>query len=232
MKRLIIADIHANLPAFEAILEDVGDFDEVLFLGDLVMCGPNPAECIDLLQSLKTIGIIGNHDLEVLDMKDSPVLDIFQSWASWTLSQLSSKHLDYLQSLPETAVVNIAGKKAKMIHALTYDKYLLPSIEDEELFRYMENCSEEIILCGHTHRLIDRTIKGKRFISVNAVGQPKDSNCQAGYTIESDGVFEHKRVDYDIAKYIDDVQKIAFPKPYIKRWINFIKTGYDPEWTE
>ena len=50
MKRLWIADIHANLPAFEAVLADAGAVDDIVFLGDIVGFGPNPAECIELLR--------------------------------------------------------------------------------------------------------------------------------------------------------------------------------------
>ena len=64
MRYLIISDIHANLAAFEAVLEDAkGLYDEVWCLGDMVGYGPNPNECVELLQTLDHICIAGNHDL-------------------------------------------------------------------------------------------------------------------------------------------------------------------------
>ena len=61
MRRLWLADVHANLPAFEAVLADAGPVDEVLFLGDIVGYGPNPRECIDAVMKC-SVCLLGNHD--------------------------------------------------------------------------------------------------------------------------------------------------------------------------
>ncbi|MBU0606911.1 MAG: metallophosphoesterase family protein, partial [Armatimonadetes bacterium] len=69
MKRLWIADVHANLPAFVAVLADAGAVDEVIFLGDVVGYGPHPAECVDLLARLQPQAVLGNHDAAVLALQ-------------------------------------------------------------------------------------------------------------------------------------------------------------------
>ena len=66
MKRLIIADIHSNLPALEAVLESSPPVDEIVFLGDIIGYGPHPRECVDVLMSLKARAILGNHDRNIL----------------------------------------------------------------------------------------------------------------------------------------------------------------------
>ena len=72
MKRLLLADIHATLPAFEAVLAAAEDVDEIVCLGDVVGYGPHPAACVELLMSLGAKSVVGNHDLEVVitDVRD------------------------------------------------------------------------------------------------------------------------------------------------------------------
>ena len=67
MRRLILTDVHAVLPALEAVIKDAGSVAEVIFLGDLVAFGPHPADCVELMASLDPIGVRGNHDQAVLD---------------------------------------------------------------------------------------------------------------------------------------------------------------------
>jgi predicted phosphodiesterase len=232
MKRLIIADIHANLPALEAVIKAAGPVDQILFLGDIIDYGPNPVECVDLLIKLNAEGVIGNHDLGVLTQQQDQEqkTDSFV-WGAWTFSQLSTKHLEYLNSLPVSMTVDVAGIVAKAVHAVSYKKYLSPSMEDCELSTYLEGHHEKIILCGHSHKLIDRQINNQRLISIYSVGQPKDSNNQAGYTIEEDGIFEHKRVEYNLQAMLEDVKKIGMPSSFEERWLNFMKKGEDSEWS-
>jgi predicted phosphodiesterase len=73
MKSLIVADIHANLAALEAIPMKEGSWDTFIFRGDAVMAGPNPDEVLSLLSSLDGIYIMGNHDWEVLKLDTDEV---------------------------------------------------------------------------------------------------------------------------------------------------------------
>ena len=70
MKYLILADVHANLPALEAVLDHETDWDEVLFLGDAVGYGPHPDEVLDLHSALPGTFVMGNHDRAILDPPD------------------------------------------------------------------------------------------------------------------------------------------------------------------
>ena len=101
MKRLWIADVHANLPAFEAVLQNAGTVDEIVFLGDIVGYGPHPSACIDLLKHLQPKAVLGNHDASVLALGrraarySRPV-----NWDEWTHDQLNDSQLSYLAALP------------------------------------------------------------------------------------------------------------------------------------
>lgn len=73
MKRLWLADVHANLPSLKAVLQDSGDCDEVVFLGDIIGYGPHPAECVDMLMRINPCAVIGNHDKAILKLKNKDV---------------------------------------------------------------------------------------------------------------------------------------------------------------
>ena len=101
MRYLIISDIHANLAAFKAVLDDAeGKYDKVWCLGDLVGYGPDPNECIELLTSLDHLGIAGNHDWAVLGKLD---VDDFNPDARhvslWTRDVLTESNVQFLQKL-------------------------------------------------------------------------------------------------------------------------------------
>ncbi len=90
MKTLIVADIHANLSAFEAILNKESSWDTFIFLGDAVMAGPSPDEVLSLLLSLDGIYIMGNHDREVLELDpDADTANPHRKWAQWHRKNIS-----------------------------------------------------------------------------------------------------------------------------------------------
>src|SRR5512145_2622602 len=107
MNVLIISDIHANLTALEAVLQDAvssasGGFDSVWCLGDVVGYGPDPAQCIDRLRQLPNLTcVMGNHDAAVLDQIDAAAFNPEARLAlRWTLDKLSKKDLKFLSELP------------------------------------------------------------------------------------------------------------------------------------
>ena len=106
MRYAIISDIHANLAAFTAVLEDIegkGGVDEIWCLGDIVGYGPEPSRCIELLRRRRHVCIAGNHDLGAINKIP---LASFNPQAAvacrWTTTQLSESDVAYLESLPLT----------------------------------------------------------------------------------------------------------------------------------
>ena len=105
MRYAILADIHGNLVAFKAVLQDIekrGGFDKIWCLGDVVGYGPEPHACIGLLQQYDHICIAGNHDWAAIDLIDT--LDFNEDAAlanQWTAQQLTGEDKDYLKSLPQ-----------------------------------------------------------------------------------------------------------------------------------
>ena len=148
MRYLLVSDIHGNLQAFEAVLQDAPPGLPVWCLGDLVGYGPNPNECIELLQSLDHECIVGNHDWAAMNKVD---LNDFNPDAKqavqWTQEQLTPASVAYLESLPATLVKGaftlVHGSPREPI----WEYILYPPIACTN-FAYLEtpHC-----LVGHTH---------------------------------------------------------------------------------
>ena len=90
MNRLWITDVHANFPAFESAVRDAGKVDEVVFLGDVVGCGPHPAECINLLMQLNPKAIQGNHDAAIVAIRGHALRELDPvDLNEWSFDQLN-----------------------------------------------------------------------------------------------------------------------------------------------
>ena len=232
MRRLWIADVHANLPAFEAVLADVGAVDDVVFLGDIVGYGPHPSDCIDLLRQLDAKVILGNHDAAILALK-SPTAEDFKPfvWDEWTLEQLDESQLSYLANLPTEMRVDLSGTDVQIMHQPSGVPYIHPDMPDALLTELLQNVTWPVIFCGHSHRQIDRTVNGCRYVCIPPVGQPRNNDPRAGYAVEKDGILAFHFVPYDIERVVVDIQRIVLPEKFCDRWISFLRTGYDIDWS-
>ncbi len=232
MKRLWIADVHANLPALEAVLADAGAVDEVVFLGDIVGYGPHPAECIGLLMGLQPQAVLGNHDAAVLALRGSaeawagPL-----NWDAWTAAQLGEGQLDWLVALPNSLTLSVCGQSALARHHVPGAPYLHPAMPDEVMAAHVGELPAPLVLVGHSHRALDRTLPGHRLVCLPPVGQPRNGDPRAGYAIEEVGALAFHYAAYDVERTARDTQRIGLPEPFCRRWLTFLRTARDPEWS-
>ncbi|NOZ82388.1 MAG: metallophosphoesterase, partial [Euryarchaeota archaeon] len=98
MHLCIISDIHANLPALEAVLDEAPKV-RLIHAGDVVGYNPYPAEVIELLQEKRIASVLGNHDYAVLTGDTSAFNPVAARAVAWTRSVLKQEHLEYLSSL-------------------------------------------------------------------------------------------------------------------------------------
>ena len=232
MRRLWLADVHANLPAFEAVLQAAGAVDEVVFLGDIVGYGPHPAACVDRLQRLQAKAVLGNHDASALASARSSAIGSHPlDWDAWTHNQLSAAQLSYLTSLPAELRVVSCQVTIQVRHHIPGAPYFHPAMPDGVLAGYLEAVSGAVVFCGHSHRRIERSVGSRRLVCVPPVGQPRNGDPRASYVLESDGVLEFGLVPYDIESVVSDVQRIGLPDEFCRRWVSFLRTGYDREWS-
>lgn len=226
MRVLILSDLHANLPATEAVLAHAHEdgWDTTLVLGDLVGYGADPAAVIDVVRGLRNLTIIrGNHDKVAAGMEDPIDFNtVARQAAEWTIGQLDAEHAEYLRALPRGPLtVESLAADVVICHGAPFDEdYYLFDVDDAAAALGASGAA--LVLCGHTHlqlafrqtaegrnhvvtRIDDQRIvltDGERLlVNPGSVGQPRDGDARAGYaTLDTvEGVLTLHRVDYDIA---------------------------------
>lgn len=232
----IISDIHSNVEALRAVLQEFEDrhVEKIICLGDIIGLGSRPDECVALLQenSDKILcAVRGNHENYLL--KELPVhnhgdktkaklpkeiLDLFR----WNHRQIVESSLNYLKKLPEYAIVEVEGTKIFVSH---YPKendvyrqfYYKPNLkESEEIFAGYD---ADVYLYGHTHiRNLQQSKSGKLYINPGSVGCPigTDSASAGILDVEKDKItYEQLDIVYDIETVIDDMLQHSSEVPAI-----------------
>lgn len=230
MRLAIISDIHGNLEALTAVLQDTDrrSVDEVICLGDIVGYGPDPAACLDIIRRRKIRSLMGNHDQAVFD---PDLRTTFSSTArtaiEWTAPRLDDADHTFLRSLP--LVEERHG--LTLVHASPrnpedYD-YIL---DDVDASRHFGSFETPLCFVGHTHQPeIFREDLGPRIVqagsrcivNVGSVGQPRDGDARAGYGILDPGAvtFEFVRVAYDIPATTEKIYKAGLPAQLAERLV-------------
>jgi diadenosine tetraphosphatase ApaH/serine/threonine PP2A family protein phosphatase len=238
MKYLIIADIHSNIEAFEAVLEDAqnhGGFGHTWCLGDVVGYGPDPAACIKLLKRLDPVCVCGNHDLAAVGKID---IGDFSSEAAranrWTARQLCDAEREFLLGLPEMLVKDdftlVHGSPRQPIW-----EYIAHVFTATENFKHFDT---RFCLAGHTHvpfvfaedgREISQGLlqdgdllmlgDNRLIINPGGVGQPRDGDPRASYAVyDSEEIVIHNyRVSYDIGATQEKMEQAGLPAALVSR---------------
>ncbi len=237
MRYLIISDIHANLTAFQAVLEDAGYYDYVWCLGDVVGYGPDPNECVELLRSLPHLSLAGNHDWAALGRLDIRTFNADARKAVlWTREMLSPENRAYLEELPTTFILGdftlSHGSPREpiweyildpLIAALNFQAFstqycLVGHTHTPVLFRELrENGGCEVVMPKYRERI---PLDDSRYIiNPGSVGQPRDSIPDAAYAIldTTSGTWEHRRVPYNIDAVQQRMRKHGLPDRLIMR---------------
>jgi diadenosine tetraphosphatase ApaH/serine/threonine PP2A family protein phosphatase len=242
MRCLIISDIHSNLAAFEAVLQDVEQrrtrYDIVWCLGDVVGYGPDPNECIELLRTLPHICLAGNHDWAVLGKLGIETFHENAAFAvEWTRARLTAPNLTYLRARPDKDQQG----EFLLVHASPREpiwEYVLDVNVAEENFGYMTSMCA---LVGHTHVPVLFVKDGRTqvvhaamaspgspialkhgsnyIINPGGVGQPRDGDPRAAYAVldTSALTWTQFRIEYPIRHTQDKMRAEGFPNRLIER---------------
>jgi predicted phosphodiesterase len=238
MRSAILADIHSNLAALTAVMDDIaakGGVDEVWCLGDIVGYGPEPAACIDLIRTIKAVCVAGNHDLGAAGKLDVQTMNSSAVQACrWTVEHISTTDILFLSELPAT----LKRGDFTLVHASPRDpvmEYVLSTSVAEQNYELFDT---KYCLVGHTH--IPEAFKlengaalaiglkpgiglvtgtARMIINPGAVGQPRDGDPRAAYGIyDSEGqMFRLYRVDYNITATQDKMMEVGLPVPLVAR---------------
>ncbi|MBM3213184.1 metallophosphoesterase family protein, partial [Candidatus Poribacteria bacterium] len=225
MKVALIGDIHANLPALEAVLVDAykRGVEVIWNVGDLIGYGAFPDEVVGKLQNENVLSILGNYDIKVLKVKKKK--DEWKSrippekWFAfnWAYDNLSEANMEYLSSLHETVSLDVEGKKVLLVHGSpeSNEESIGPDTPDERLMELSTRANANIIICGHSHKPFARKFNNVWFINTGSVGRPGDGDPRACYVIMQ---IRHRffqlryyRVEYDIDKAVSAIREKGLP---------------------
>jgi predicted phosphodiesterase len=214
MRILLLADIHANWAALDAIREP---HDVCVCLGDLVDYGPDGAACVDWVRSHAHYVIRGNHDHAVAQNINGSGDDGYRYLARATRplmwEQLSTEQRTYLARLPVSLDVTLGDTHFHFVHATPrdpLDEYLLDDVPQWE--RRLRGTHAQFVCVGHTHRQFDIHANGCRVVNPGSVGQPRDGDPRAAYAVVEGGQVELKRVEYPIDRTISALAAASIPE--------------------
>jgi predicted phosphodiesterase len=210
MRIAIIADIHGNLAALEAVLERVGQLkvDHLVVAGDIVVGAPDSLGCWERVKGLGCPVLRGNHERYVFDLGPERAKP---EWGSrqfgpvqWAAAQLGDTHRRELAALP--AMLRLPGAEDLVIvhgSARSDNDLIFPYTSDEEIAPMFPGTSERWIVRGHNHYAGVRLWGERRIVTVGATGLPLDGTVKAQFTVmdQSGGDWrvEHHVVAYDVA---------------------------------
>jgi predicted phosphodiesterase len=223
MKVAAIYDIHANLPALEAVLEDIrqGKVDRIVVGGD-VFPGPMPQETIQYLLDLEIPiqFLCGNGDREVLAQMTGVETEWYRAapeqWREpvrWTAQQLGPELELLLASWPKTLSTEIAGiGEVLFCHATPRnDTECFTGLTSEDrLLPVFGGVAAQLAVCGHTHMQFDRTIGKIRVVNAGSVGMPF-GEPGAYWLLLGPGV-QLRHTPYDLVKAADRIRATKYPQ--------------------
>jgi predicted phosphodiesterase len=222
MQVAAIYDIHGNLPALEAVLQDIrqAEVDHLLVGGDVVP-GPMPRETLACLLNLRipVQFIYGNGEVAVLEQMagrdPAAVLEQYRPIIRWTAQQLHPEYERLLAGWPKTLRVDIPGLgEALFCHATPRDENecftrLTP---EDRLLPIFEGLDVPVVVCGHTHMQFDRMIGKTRVINAGSVGMPFGAPG-ADWLLLGPGV-HLRHTSYDLAKAAERIRETDYPQAH------------------
>ena len=223
MRVAALYDIHGNLPALEAVLQDIrrADVDHVVVGGD-VFPGPLPTETFECLLDLEVPvqWIHGNGDREVLAQMAGTHTDWYRTapeeWREpvrWTAQQLEPEHERLLAGWPTTCRVEIRGVGDVLFCHGTprSDTEIFTRLTPEDrLVRLFEGLHASLVVCGHTHMQFDRTIGAVRVVNAGSVGMPFGKPGACWLLLGPDVQLRH--TPYDLAKAAERIRDTQYPQ--------------------
>jgi diadenosine tetraphosphatase ApaH/serine/threonine PP2A family protein phosphatase len=223
MRYLVISDIHANLEALEAVMADVGTFDQALVLGDVIGYGADPNAVVERLRGMGKVTFIrGNHDKVGTGLETVGGFNHLARQAiQWTAATLTDLNRMWVATLPQGPVQ--VDDLVEICHGSPFDEdvYIFDELDVRQAFA---SARRPVCLFGHTHvpaaiRLTGSTLQplamtrgtpfeltlepGSRYlVNCGAVGQPRDGDPRAGYgVVDTDArTLTNNRLAYDVPR--------------------------------
>lgn len=212
MKVAVIADIHSNRPALEAVLRGIGDVKEIYCLGDLVGYNPFPDEVVEKVRERGVRCVLGNHDHAVVTGNVFGFNPYAARAVLWTRKKMKEKNIAYLASLPlelRNSFYMVHGSPRRCL-----EEYVALDYPDEVLKSFFVMAQRSIVALAHTHVPYVRRLGDRLLFNPGSVGQPRDHDPRASYALldVDKRQVEIKRVRYDVEDVVEAVTREGLPR--------------------
>jgi predicted phosphodiesterase len=208
----VVSDIHGNLPALEAVLDDLHAMapDQVIVNGDIINRGPQSVECLQRICALGWAVVFGNHEEYALKRIDGEVPAPWHTrfWEPFqrVAEALSADEIAYLRALPRDYVVDVPSLPAlRIVHGSmrALNDALGYWMSDAELLEAVDGAPEPIVIGAHSHRTFERRVGTRWLLNSGSVGAPFNGDPGAQYVLmtaaNGDWKAEFRSVSYDRA---------------------------------
>ena len=229
MKIAVISDIHGNMEALNAVMEDIRkrECQRIFVLGDYAMAGPEPAETVEYFMRKRNTPLFtmlqGNTDLMIADYSEEIYNSVKEKAPIMAMAlktdakALSPEEKQFLKELPIQLEAEEEGVKFLLVHGSPRknNEDILPDTPMEEVEKMIANVDADVVLCGHTHIPCGfQTSTRKTVINVGSVGRPftpEPKSCYLTIKVEAGKcVFEHHFVAYDNERAAEKLKKREF----------------------
>ena len=247
MRYALLSDVHANLPALEAVLTDIdargASIGATYHLGDLVGYAPWPNETTALLRVRGIPGVSGNYDSTVATTykhcgckyEDPHQEALSHESYAWTLAHVSVATKAYLGTLPFRIDArplggHVSGPTVALVHGTpTLNPVYWTEDRPDSFCTKMAELAGlragDVLAFGHTHKPWHRVVEGVHFVNTGSVGRPKDGDWRAGYVLldvgDGDVGVEFVRVEYDIEYAMRAIRSSELPHEFAE----YLRTG-------
>ena len=222
MRIAIISDIHGNLTALQAVLQDLGQqppVDQLIVAGDLCLNGPSPREALERVRALDCPVIQGNTDLEIVTQAPQKG-EKKRTTVGWTREQIGEDGIAYLESLPFShRISNPQGSDILIVHAnpLNLEDAIFPNSSDAALHLLLGEVDTGVgaLAFGHLHIAYTRSWRHLLLVDVGSCGLPRDEDHRAAYAIldwqDNGWQAEIRRVPYDVQEVVKQLKTCGIP---------------------
>jgi putative phosphoesterase len=220
MRVAAIYDIHGNLPALEAVLQEIRQekVDHIVVGGD-VLPGPMPRESLECLRNLDAPAhfIYGNGEVAVLQQmsgtEPAAVPQAFRPIIRWTAEQLDLAHQHWLSTWPKTVTLEIGDLGSVLFfHATPQNEndIFTRLTPDDRLVPLFENLHAAVVVCGHTHMQFDRTVGRSRILNAGSVGMP--FGAPDAHWLLLGPHIQFRQTTYNLASAAERIRSTTYPQ--------------------
>jgi diadenosine tetraphosphatase ApaH/serine/threonine PP2A family protein phosphatase len=210
MRVAALYDVHANLPALEAVLDEL-DGETILVGGDVAL-GPMPKQTLALLRERGATFIRGNCDREVSAPGEGD--ELWTRRARWVHEQLDDEELDFLRGLPHPLPLEVddLGDVLFCHGSPRSDEEILTAITPpKRLDPILDGVTQDLVVCGHTHAQFDRLVGDRRLVNAGSVGMAYEGEPGIAAWALLGPTVELRRTPYDVEAAAVLIRETGFP---------------------